>query len=221
MKHEKGKGIERKARVRGRGLMYWRNHEEILIGMLLPIVLASAIGLSRVQAQQTGTTRSAQWDSYLPSGEGKELVKALCTNCHDLGRIVQKRKDRKQWQQTATGHLTMWDAQYVESSGKDVEILTKYLAEYLGPLTPTYDALQNDAKLREKYLQGGIKSLINVNTASADELVKVPGITKTAVATIMKHRKDQGSFRSAKELKAILGLNDTDFEKIENLATFD
>ena len=170
------------------------------------------------RAQVSDTPGRNQWDQYLPPGGGKEHVKGLCTSCHDLGRIVTRRADRIAWQRTINSFLPR---DYIEYLGDDMDILTKYLAEYFGPLIPTYETLLNDAELRQKYLSGQIKSLININVAPVVELTRLPGIDEVTAEMIVKYRQTHGAFKSSEDLKAVQGVDDKRFEDLKVLITIE
>ena len=185
------------------------------------LILMIALLYTNGYAQVDSATTSTQWLSYLPSGEGKELLKVLCSSCHDLSRIVTLRSDRETWWQSVNGMLAGWDPQYAEYLEDDVEILSRYLAQYFGPLTPTYETLQGNPELREAYLRGEIKSLISINTASLSELTRLPGISKDTAERIIAYRASHGSFKSSGDLKTLAGIGEKEFEKLKVLITVD
>ncbi len=189
----------------------------LLVLLLLSMLLVSprSYGESRIASLST------QRDSYLPPGEGKELLKVLCSSCHDIARVITQRRDSETWKRTVDEMLAGWDPRYSEYLGDDVEALSRYLALYFGPLIPSHETLQRDAKLREKYLRGEIQSLININTASLAELTKLPGISKHTAEMIIQYRKTQGSFKSSEDLRTLMGIGEPEFEKLSLLITVD
>ena len=189
--------------------------------ILAPSIFALVLIFAEGYAQVGTGTASDQSDSYLPAGEGKELLKVLCTTCHDLGRVITQRRDIKTWRQTVNQMLASWDPKYSDYLGEDVGILSTYLAQYFGPLTPTYETLQGDPELREKYLRGEIKSLMNINAASLAELTKLPGISKEIAERILQYRAAHGSFKRSEDLKTLAEIGEKEFEKLKDLITVD
>jgi len=61
--------------------------------------------------------------------------------------------------------------------------------------------------------------LININTASADELDKLPNIGPARAADIISYREENGGFKSIEELKNISGIGDKTFEEMKDLIT--
>ena len=55
---------------------------------------------------------------------------------------------------------------------------------------------------------------VNLNTASPDELVAVPGIGPSKAAAIVEHRKTHGPFKSVDDLKHVKGFRDKLVERL-------
>jgi competence protein ComEA len=60
---------------------------------------------------------------------------------------------------------------------------------------------------------------VNINTASVEELVKLPGVGDTLAKTIIQHREKNGGFKTTEELKNVKGIGEKKFEKIKDLVT--
>ena len=60
---------------------------------------------------------------------------------------------------------------------------------------------------------------ININTASAIELDKLPGIGAVRAADIISYRESHGGFQTIEQLKDIKGIGDVSFEKLKDLVT--
>ena len=57
-------------------------------------------------------------------------------------------------------------------------------------------------------------SLVNINTASAEELEQLPGIGPSTAQKIVSDRMANGSFKSPDDLKRVTGIGDKKFETI-------
>lgn len=66
---------------------------------------------------------------------------------------------------------------------------------------------------------GRAAPLVNINTASPEELEKLPGIGKALAARIVEHRKLYGRFRRAEHLLIVRGISDRRFRAMRALVT--
>ena len=57
---------------------------------------------------------------------------------------------------------------------------------------------------------------VNLNTASKDELVALPGIGPAKAQAILDYRKTHGSFKSVEELKDVKGIGAKRYEKLKS-----
>jgi len=112
--------------------------------------------------------------------------------------------------------LPVEQREYLED---EVESLLNYLGEYLGPITPSFETLQSDSILRENYLAGQIKSIININIASVDELARLPGITQDIAQNIVEYRTANGMFKSTQHLGHVEAIDDEELDKLKPLVT--
>jgi competence ComEA-like helix-hairpin-helix protein len=63
---------------------------------------------------------------------------------------------------------------------------------------------------------------VNVNTATAKELAKVDGLSKSKAAAIVSFRKKHGDFKSLDDLKEVKGfkkMNEDDMKKLQDKLT--
>lgn len=60
---------------------------------------------------------------------------------------------------------------------------------------------------------------INVNTASVEELMKLPGVGEVIARWIVRHRKVSGPFRRVEELLVIRGISRKKFEALKPYVT--
>jgi len=62
---------------------------------------------------------------------------------------------------------------------------------------------------------------ININTASAEELEKLPGIGRGFAARIVEHREKYGPFRRPEHLIMVRGISDKRFRALRDLISVD
>ena len=66
---------------------------------------------------------------------------------------------------------------------------------------------------------GGDSSKINLNTASATELMQLPGVGEVTAEAIVSHRDTVGKFSEIEDLLDISGIGPAKFEKLHELVT--
>lgn len=76
---------------------------------------------------------------------------------------------------------------------------------------------------QNSYSQSGYSSAggrrVNINTASSGELENLPGIGLSRAQAIIQYRNDHGRFQQIEDIKAVSGIGDKIFAKLETLIT--
>ncbi|MDY4839037.1 MAG: helix-hairpin-helix domain-containing protein [Lachnospiraceae bacterium] len=99
------------------------------------------------------------------------------------------------------------------TDGQMIHILTKE------------EALQSDntpdgnGESVEKTESGIVDGKVNLNAATAAELMTLPGIGEAKAGAILSYREEHGSFAKIEELKNISGIKDGVYEKIKDCIT--
>ena len=68
---------------------------------------------------------------------------------------------------------------------------------------------------------GGITGVVNVNSATADELTLLPGVGPAKAQAILEHRKAHGAFKRVEDLGAVKGIGDKALERLRPHVTLD
>lgn len=63
------------------------------------------------------------------------------------------------------------------------------------------------------------KELININTATVEQLSTLPGIGHTKALSIINHRESKGYFKSIKELTLVTGIGEKTYEQLSEKIT--
>lgn len=86
----------------------------------------------------------------------------------------------------------------------------------------------------EKYVSAGSKNVdnnfvdegsgsapfkVNINTATKEELMKLPGIGEKTAEQIIRHREIYGKFRKIEDIMNVKGIGQKKFERIKNYLT--
>lgn len=64
-----------------------------------------------------------------------------------------------------------------------------------------------------------VNGLININTASAQELEALPGIGPALAQSIVSYRNEHGPFQAVEDLKNVPGIGEARFERLKGLIT--
>ncbi|HTM07455.1 MAG TPA: cytochrome C [Verrucomicrobiae bacterium] len=70
-----------------------------------------------------------QWTDMLPAGDGQQETKELCSNCHNLQKIVQSRKTPQEWERSVNDML----ARGAQIFPDEAEKIAKYLSASFPP----------------------------------------------------------------------------------------
>src|SRR5262245_55865579 len=144
-------------------------------------------GVSLAIAQRGGG--NDDWANNLPPGDGKQLTAERCSSCHSLERTVQLRKPKNGWEDIVFDMVGRGAPIFVDEATQIVE----YLTNVLGPDAPPF---------------------IDVNRASKDDMVKIPGLTAELADKLIAHRQSRGPLVSRDQIREVLGLDEKAYEKI-------
>lgn len=155
-----------------------------LVSLLIVFAVAFAEGQKTAQK-----SKDDGWAELLPPGDGRELVLSSCTSCHNLKSVVDTRKSRESWAKSVNDMIQRGAPVFPE----EIEPMTAYLSRAFGAAVP---------------------KLINVNTASREDLEKLLNLKPEIVTRILTARGKAGSFKNPEDLRRNLGMEKEDFEKI-------
>jgi len=65
------------------------------------------------------------------------------------------------------------------------------------------------------------EAAININTATAQELIALPGIGQKTADNIVSFRQEHGPYQTAEDLLKVKGVGKKTLKKIENLISFE
>ena len=137
---------------------------------------------SAAQAQR----RNDSWLELLPPGNAQGAVVVSCNGCHSLKVVVHARRNAQEWSATVNDMIQRGAPVYPE----EIALMAAYLAKSFSEATPR---------------------LVNVNTASRQDLEKLPGVNAEIAGKIAEKA---ATFRNAEDLRRALGLENAEFAKI-------
>ena len=132
--------------------------------------------------------RGAQ--SELPEGPGKEPVKRICSECHEIGAVISSRRTRIGWQQITDDMISRG----AEGSDEDMAAVVAYLTAWFGKT--------------------------NVNTATVAELQKTLDLSGKEARAIMSYREQNGKIKNFDELEKVPGMDPEKLRQKRNRIAF-
>ena len=160
----------------------------------LLFLAASLAALAPLRAQ-SDIKKDEGWPELLPPGDARQSVLESCSSCHNLKVVVLARKNRDEWGKAVNDMIQRGAQLFPE----EIEPITNYLLKVCGP---------------------GVPKLVNVNTATREELAGLPNMGPDLVTRILEARGKAGPFKSAEELRQAVKLDPADFEKIRYLLKY-
>lgn len=131
-------------------------------------------------------------DLLLPTHEGADLTRQVCGSCHSVAIFTALRRGRGGWESTVSDMISRGALVRNDES----EAIVEYLATVFGPASPP---------------------LLDANTASQEELKKLPGLAPESLLKILDYRKKTGRLEDIAQLKVLLGT--AEFEKAKGYVT--
>lgn len=153
------------------------------------LLLMSVLSLLPAALAQGQKVKDEGWPELLPPGDGRELVLNSCASCHNLKIVVQARMSRADWAKSVNDMIQRGAPVFPE----EIEPITTYLS---------------------KAFESAVPKLVNVNTATREDLEKLPNLKPEIVTRILEARGKAGPFKNSEELRRTLGMEKGDFEKI-------
>ena len=151
-------------------------------------MLWACVSLAIAQGRGGGQARD-NWADNLPPGNGKDLTAERCGSCHSLERTVQLRKAQNGWEDIVYDMVGRGAPIFLDEANQ----IIAYLTVVLGPGAPPF---------------------IDVNRASKEDMVKIPGITAELADKLVAYRQGNGPLASRDQIREVLGLDEKAYEKI-------
>jgi comEA protein len=129
------------------------------------------------------------------------------------------------WKPVPEFDYTSADRQFeqsIKNSFSELEGVSSVQSEKLKKLNNIKDSIsgsRKDIKLSSK--ETALNKKININTASQEELMLLPGIGRSIAERIVAYRELHKGFSSAGELMEVKGIGEKKFEKIRNFVLTD
>lgn len=188
------------------------------------------LALGSVHAQ-TGAAPAKPATAALPDGAGKPIVQKQCVMCHTLTVVTSKHASTAEWTQLVNQMVSRG----AELTDDEIDTVVEYLVRNYGPLDKASPSAGSPADAAPPAAPetaatvapavapagGGSSAPVNVNKASADEMVSGLGFTKTEAEAVVRFRTAGGAFKTWKDVAAVpSGPSSDKVEKVQKQITF-
>jgi competence ComEA-like helix-hairpin-helix protein len=173
--------------------------------IILGATIATSASVPQAQAAKSATTASPKASPVMTKNVGdltpeeeeefsrvaEETIQRVCIECHPFEDIIKTRRMLREWNDQVTVMATKG------APGTDVEfaMIKKYLTRYYG--------------------------IVRVNTASAEELSSVLGLSSKAAAAAVQYRQTHGPFADLAALSKVEGIDKAKLEEQPEALRFD
>ncbi len=130
----------------------------------------------------------------LPAGPGKPVVERMCKTCHTLDIVVKDKRTYNQWSTVVSSMVGLG----AQGTDEEIRLVIEYLTEHFGVDNRSAAEIESTAMQGDK---------INVNLATAAELVKVLGLTEHDAEAIVAYRTKNGDLKEVLDFKKIPGID--------------
>ncbi|HTB14232.1 MAG TPA: helix-hairpin-helix domain-containing protein [Bryobacteraceae bacterium] len=113
----------------------------------------------------------------LPDSPGKAEVLKICQGCHDLDTVTVENRTKDAWKKT----VAKMGERGADGTAEEFEAIVSYLAKNFGR--------------------------INVNTATAEEIVSGVGFSAKEAEAIVGYRDKNGVYKEWRDLKKVEGID--------------
>ena len=107
-----------------------------------------------------------------------------------------------------------------ENAAREYLNLADFVTDGMKLYVPSTDEVEPGALFSAtSELTDEVNGLVNINTATRDELMTLPGIGESKAESIIKYRESFGLFKTAEDIMNIAGIKEKMFEKIRDFIT--
>lgn len=131
-----------------------------------------------------------------PDGPAKDYVGQICLQCHQPAMLLAQRRTESDWRKTVARMATKG----VPGTAEQFDAIAAYMTKNFGKAEDT--------------------SKLNVNKATADELVKGVGLTPEEAQALIAFRNKHGEFREWGDMLVIYGVDGLKIEAAKDKMTF-
>ncbi len=205
-------------------------NQKIAIGLVIAVISIILINYvysketSKIEPNEEITTaqEDAKEEQEKEEQEPKEIVVHIAGAVNTEGIIFLQEGDRvnaaidKAGGATEEADMSKVNLAYEVEDGMKIYIPKK--GEQVEEENQEYLIQENTSTVEEKSKEQKTQK-VNINKADSKELETLPGIGESTAAKIIKHREENGKFKSIENIKDVSGIGDAKFDSIKDLIT--
>ncbi len=157
-------------------------------------VVCGVVLVLPVVAAVAGPTQAAA--PVMPPGEGKDLIMKQCVGCHAVTTITAQHKSESAWTDT----IIEMRNRGANGSDEEMEQIIHYLATNYGPPSAA--------------------AKVNVNSASALDIVAGLALSQAEADAIVAYRSKNGKFADLAALKQVAGVDAAKIDAVKDRIEF-
>ena len=131
-----------------------------------------------------------------PEGQAKEYVTKICLQCHEPSQLLDQKRSEADWKAT----VARMALKGVAAPAEQYDAVAAYMAKYFGK---TEDATK-----------------INMNKATAEQIVAVIGLTPEEAKALVTYRETHGDYREWGEMLVVYGVDGRKLEAAKDKMSF-
>lgn len=204
--------------------------QKIIIGVALSIV--TILLLSYVYSRESSTIENQNLSTYEEENKEEEEKEETTKNeivVHVAGAVqtegimLLQEGDRisnaieKAGGTTEEADMTQINLATPVEDGMKIYIPKK--GEQIENMEETNSAKEQSNQETTSQNNNKIKTKININKATQEELEELPGIGPSTANKIIQHRKENGNFKSVENIKDVSGIGEAKYNSIKDLIT--
>ena len=132
----------------------------------------------------------------LPEGQAREYVSQICLQCHPAAQLLSQKRTEADWRKTIARMATKG----VPGTAEQYDAIVAYM-------------VKNFPKVEDT-------TRLNMNKATAEELVSVIGLTPSEARALIAFREKHGEFRQWGDMLVIYGVDGLKIEAAKDKMTF-
>lgn len=167
-------------------------------------------------AEETASEAAGQTGGFLTEQEHKagetETKEALTVFVHICGEVVLPGVYEVS-QDGRVCDVLLLAGGFTEEAATDAVNLAERVSDGMQVVIPS--AAQAAESRQQAILEKA--GLVNINTASVEELCSLPGIGESRAGAIIEYREKEGGFRAAEEIMQVTGIKEGMYEKLAEM----